>query len=213
VQVHRLLGAILIRGLERGVQPESHITEEHACFERPAIDTRVLTMSYEREPIEATVAELRPRMKNITITFKVLEKGEEREVSSRRDMTTHRVLDAIVGDSTGTVAVPLWDDTIDAVEADKTYLLKNGYTGLFKGNLRLNIGKYGELSDAEEAIEEVNVENDMSAEEHEDFRRRRDYGGGRGGGGYGGDRRGGYGGGRDRRGGGGYGGRDRRRRY
>ncbi|MFW9886313.1 MAG: hypothetical protein ACFFEX_18145, partial [Candidatus Thorarchaeota archaeon] len=93
-----------------------------------------------------------------------------------------------------------------------TYLLKNGYTGLFKGNLRLNIGKYGELSDAEEAIEEVNTDNDMSAEEHEDFRRRRDYGGGRGGGGYGGDRRGGYGG-RDRRGGGYGGGRDRRRRY
>jgi replication factor A1 len=182
-------------------------------------------MSYEREPIEATVAELRPRMKNITITFKVLEKGEEREVSSRRDMTTHRVLDAIVGDSTGTVAVPLWDDTIDAVEPDKTYVLKNGYTGLFRGNLRLNVGKYGELSDAEEAIDEVNTENDMSAEEHEDTRRRGGYGG-RGGGGYGGgggggydrDRRGGGGyggGGRDRRGGGGYGGggRDRRRRY
>ncbi|MHA2193112.1 MAG: hypothetical protein ACXAAR_06750, partial [Candidatus Thorarchaeota archaeon] len=117
------------------------------------------------------------------------------EVSSRRDMTTHRVLDAIVGDSTGTVAVPLWDDTIDAVEADKTYVLKNGYTGLFRGNLRLNVGKYGELSDAE-------------------GRGGGGYGGGRGGGGYGGDRRGGgYGG--DRRGGGGYGGggRDRRRRY
>jgi replication factor A1 len=179
-------------------------------------------MSYDREPIEATIAELRPRMKNITITFKVLEKGEEREVSSRRDMTTHRVLDAIVGDSTGTVAVPLWDDTIDAVEADKTYLLKNGYTGLFRGNLRLNVGKYGELSDAEEGIEEVNTENDMSAEEHEDTRRRGGYGGGRGGyggdrrggGGYGGDRRGGGGYGGDRRGGGGYGGgRDRRRRY
>ncbi|MHA1939355.1 MAG: hypothetical protein ACW97O_14180 [Candidatus Thorarchaeota archaeon] len=165
-------------------------------------------MSYDREPIEATITELRPRMKNITITFKVLEKGEEREVSSRRDMTTHRVLDAIVGDSTGTVAVPLWDDTIDAVEAEKTYVLKNGYTGLFRGNLRLNVGKYGELSDAEEAIEEVNMENDMSAEEHEDDRRRRGYGGGRGGGGYGGGRGGGYGG--DRRGGGGYGGRDRR---
>ncbi|MHA2379348.1 MAG: single-stranded DNA-binding protein [Candidatus Thorarchaeota archaeon] len=173
-------------------------------------------MSYDREPVEATVAELRPRMKNLTISFKVLELGEEREVSSRRDMTTHRVLDAVVGDSTGTVAVPLWDDTIDNIEAGKTYLLKNGYTGLFRGNLRLNIGKYGEVSEAEAAIEEVNTENDMSAEEHEDTRRRRDYGGGRsyggGGGGYGG-RSGGYGD-RDRGGGrGGYGGRDRRRRY
>ncbi len=191
-------------------------------------------MSYDNEPVEATVADLKPRMKNLVISFKVMELGEEREVTSRNDGATHRVLDAIVGDTTGTVAVPLWDDNIDNVEVGSTYLLKNGYTGLFRGNLRLNVGKYGELSDAEEAIEEVNMENDMSAEEHEDTRRRGGYGGGRGGGGggYGGGRGGGGGGyggggggggygggGRDRRGGGGGygGGRDRRggggRRY
>jgi replication factor A1 len=176
-------------------------------------------MSYEeREPIEATVAELKPRMKNVTISFKVVATGEEREVSSRSDGATHRVADATVGDSTGIVQVPLWDSSIDDIEAGTTYTLKNGYTGLFRGNLRLNIGKYGEISEAEEAIEEVNEEIDMSAEEHEDTRRRRSYGGG--GGGYGGGGRsyggggGGYGG-RDRRGGGGGygGGRDRRRRY
>ena len=181
----------------------------------------------EREPIEATVAELKPQMKNITITFKVVEIGEAREVTSRGDGSTHRVADVTVGDSTGIVQVPLWDDTIDSVAAGSTFLLKNGYTGLFRGNLRLNVGKYGELSEAEEAIEEVNMEVDMSAEEHEDDRPRRSYGGGGGrggggggyggrgggGGGYGGDRRGGggggYGGGGRDRGGGG----DRRRRY
>jgi len=140
-------------------------------------------MSYEeREPIEATVAELKPRMKTITITFKVMEVGEEREVSSRRDMTTHRVADALVADATGSVVVPLWDASIDNLTAGNTYVLKNGYTGLFRGNLRLNIGKYGEISDAEEALEEVNTENDMSAEEHEDDRRRGGGGGGGGGG-------------------------------
>lgn len=165
-------------------------------------------MSYEeREPIEATVAELKPRMKNVTISFKVVAIGEEREVTSRSDGATHRVADATVGDSTGVVQVPLWDSSIDDMKAGSTYTLKNGYIGLFRGNLRLNIGKYGEVSEAEEAIEEVNEEVDMSAEEHEDYQRRRSYGGG---GGYGGNR-GGYGG-RDRRDGG-YGGRDRRRRY
>ena len=182
----------------------------------------------EREPIEATVAELKPRMKNVTISFKVVAVGEEREVTSRNDGATHRVADATVGDSTGCVQVPLWDNSLDDVKAGTTYTLKNGYTGLFRGNLRLNIGKFGELAEAEEAIEEVNEEVDMSAEEHEDDRRRRyggggggGYGGGgRGGGGYGGGGRGGggYGGGGDRRGGGGGyggggGGRDRRRRY
>ncbi len=169
-------------------------------------------MSYEeREPIEATVAELKPRMKNVTITFKVVAIGEEREVSSRNDGATHRVADATVGDSTGVVQVPLWDSSIDELQAGTTYTLKNGYTGLFRGNLRLNIGKYGELAEAEAAIEEVNEEIDMSAEEHEDTRPRRSYGGGRGGGyGGGGGGYGGGGGGYDRRGGGGYGGRDRR---
>ncbi len=155
-------------------------------------------MSYEREPIEATVAELRPQMKNLSITFKVMELGEEREVTSRRDDSTHRIAEAIVGDTTGTVAVPLWDGKIDQVEIGETYQLENGYTGLFKGNLRLNIGRYGELKDTDSDIEEVDTENDMSAETHE-RPRRRSYGGG----------------GRDRRGSRSYGGRSRSggRRY
>ena len=175
-------------------------TEAYPCFENLLFaKAREFAMSYDREPIEATVAELRPRMKNITITFKVLEVGEEREVSSRRDLTTHRVLDAVVGDSTGTVQVPLWDETIDTVEVGQTYTLRNGYTGLFRGNLRLNVGRYGELTPADEPIEEVNTEVDMSAEEHEDYRRpRRDFGGSSRSGGYGRSS---------------YGGRDRRRRY
>ena len=120
----------------------------------------------EREPIEATVAELKPQMKNVTVSFKVMEVGEAREVSSRRDGATHRVADAVVADSTGTITVPLWDESIDNITTGNSYLLKNGYTGLFKGSLRLNIGKYGEVSDAESAIEEINSENDMSAAEY-----------------------------------------------
>jgi len=171
-------------------------------------------MGYEeREPIEATVAELKPQMKNVTISFKVISMGEEREIESRNDGTSHRVCDITVGDMSGTVQVPLWDEAIDNIEQGASYNLTNGYTGLFRGNLRLNVGKYGKLEPAEQAIEEVNMEVDMSAEEHEDDRPRRSFGGGGrgGGGGYGGDRRGGGGGGYggDRRGGsgGGYGGR------
>jgi replication factor A1 len=104
----------------------------------------------EREPIEATVAELKPRMKNVTISFKVVAIGEEREVTSRSDGATHRVADATVGDTTGCVQVPLWDSSIDDIKAGTTYTLKNGYTGLFRGNLRLNIGKFGELAEAEQ---------------------------------------------------------------
>ena len=181
-------------------------------------------MGYEeREPIEATVAELKPRMKNVTVSFKVISMGEEREIESRQDGSSHRVCDITVGDTSGTVQVPLWDETIDSIEEGATYNLTNGYTGLFRGNLRLNVGRYGKLEQAEESIEDVNMTVDMSAEEHEDDRPRRSYGGGGGGrgggGGYGGGGRssGGYGGGGGRSSGGysgggsgGYGGRDRR---
>ncbi|MFX1560803.1 MAG: single-stranded DNA-binding protein [Promethearchaeota archaeon] len=162
----------------------------------------------EREPIEAQISELKPRMKSVNISFKVIEKGEVREVTSRADGEQHRVCDTVVGDSTGLVTVPLWDTSIEEVELEKTYRLENGYTTLFQGHLRLNIGRYGTLKEAEDTIEEVNNEVDMSEQEHERRPRyggRRGYGGGGGGGGYG------RGYGRDRRDGGGY--RDRSRGY
>ena len=120
-------------------------------------------MSYDREPVEAVVADLRPFMKSLNITFKVIEKGETREVTSRRDGETHRVLDAIAGDTTGIVVLSLWDDMIETIEADKTYRLEKGYTSLFQGHLRLNIGRYGEIAEAEKPIKEVDNENDLSA--------------------------------------------------
>ncbi len=144
----------------------------------------------EREPIEAQISELKPRMKSVNISFKVIAKGEIREVTSRQDGEQHRVCDTIVGDSSGKVTIPLWDAIIDEVEDEKTYRLENGYTTLFQGHLRLNIGRYGKLNPAEEEITEINDEVDMSEEEHE---RRPRYGGGGGR-----DRRGGGGGYRDR---------------
>lgn len=131
-------------------------------------------MSYEeRTPIEATMAELKPNMKNVTISFKVIEIGDSRDVESRRDNATHSVVDVVVGDSTGIIRMPLWNDAIEMVEDEKTYVLTNGYTTLFKGNLQLSVGRYGKLAESEEAIDEVNMDVDLSLEEHEDTRYRR----------------------------------------
>ncbi len=133
-----------------------------------------------------------------------------------RDGSAHKVCDALVGDETGVVYLTLWDDNITKVNDGDTIRVENGYVTLFKGNIRLNIGKYGKLEPAKEPLTaEVNTENNVSSKAYEQERRPFRGGGGRGrgfgGGGYGGDRRGGSGGGyggRDRRGGGGF--RDRR---
>ena len=118
------------------------------------------------EAVEATIAELKPGMKSVNITFKVMNTSEERSVDSRKTGATYRVVDAQVGDSTGIILMPIWNETIEAIEEGVTYTLSNGYTGLFKGNLRLQLGKFGSIAQAEEPIEEVNTTLDMSAKEH-----------------------------------------------
>jgi replication factor A1 len=162
------------------------------------------------------VSELGPYSKQVNTTVKVVQKGEARETVSRQDGTTHRVLDALVGDESGAIYMTLWDDNIDKVNEGDVVSVKNGYVRPFKGSMRLNIGRYGTLEPAQTPLGDVNTQNNLSDKIVEERPYRPSYGGGRrfGGGGYGGGgyggRGGGYGRGRSRGYGGGRGrGRDR----
>jgi len=162
-----------------------------------------------RQPVEAKAGELTPQSRAVNVTAKVVSKSEIREIPMGRDGSAHKVCDALVGDETGVVYLTLWDDNITKINDGDTIRVENGYVTLFKGNMRLNIGKYGKLEMAKEPLSaEVNTENNVSSKTYEQERRPFRGGGGRGGGrGFGGG--GGYGGGRGGSGGG-YGGRDRR---
>ena len=158
-----------------------------------------------KEPVEAKVGDLTPQSKAVNVTAKVVSKTEIREIPMGRDGSAHKVSDALIGDETGVVYLTLWDDNIEKVNEADTVRIENGYVTLFKGNIRLNIGKYGKLDQAKEPLTvEVNTENNVSSKAYEQERRPFRSGGRGGGRGFGGG--GGYGGGRDRRGGGGYGG-------
>jgi len=148
------------------------------------------------------VETLTPNSRGVNTIVKVVSKGEVRSVTGR-DYSVRRVADALVGDETGCIYMTLWDDKIDSINDEATLNITNGYINLFRGNMRLNIGKYGSYEVAEDApITEVNTENNLSDKRYEQERRfnRGGYGGRDGGGG---GRSGGYGG---RSGGGGYGG-------
>lgn len=123
------------------------------------------------------VEDLRPSLRGINLKVKCGEKREEREVTSRKTGETLRVTEALVGDNTGCVLLTLWNDDIDKAQEDHLYKLENVYTTVFKGSLRLNIGKYGKIEEIEDDEElEINLENNISDKEYEQQRPR--YGGG-----------------------------------
>jgi len=126
------------------------------------------------------VGDLTPNSREVNVTAKVVSKSEVRNITSRRDYSTHRVADALVGDETGCVYLTLWDDKIDQVNEEDTISIQNGYVNLFRGSMRLNVGKYGSLETLEESpISEVNTENNLSDKQYEQERRfppRREYG-------------------------------------
>ena len=154
-----------------------------------------------RQPVDAKISELNPSSRAVNVLAKLMSKSEIRNVAAGRDGEPHKVSDAMVGDETGCIYLTLWDDNIEKVKDGDTVLIKNGYINLFRGNMRLNVGRYGTLEISETPLAgEVNSENNMSTQVYEQPRRpfrggdRRDFGGGRRdfGGGRDRDRRGGY---------------------
>ncbi len=110
------------------------------------------------------VGDLNSYSRRIYTVVKVMSKTEEREVTSRRDMSTHRVAEALVGDETGTVYMTLWDDVLDAVEEGMVLNIKDAYINLFRGSMRLNLGRYGSYDVLDEApFDDVNMDNNLSS--------------------------------------------------
>ncbi len=139
-----------------------------------------------KQPVDVKIGELNPSSRAVNVLAKVLSKSEVRNVAAGRDGEPHKVSDAMVGDETGCIYLTLWDDNIEKVNDGDTVNIKNGYINLFRGNMRLNVGRYGTLEIAETPLAgEVNTENNMSTKVYEQERRpfrgggRGDFGGGR----------------------------------
>ncbi|MHA2075851.1 MAG: single-stranded DNA-binding protein [Candidatus Hodarchaeales archaeon] len=127
------------------------------------------------ELTEKKISDLSPFDRRLLVKFVVVEKTESREITSKKTNEVHTLADIKVGDETGTIILTLWDETIDKVSEGQTYQVKNVYVNVFQENMRLALGKWGSLEDTDETIEldSVNLENDRSAEVHQDTRRRR----------------------------------------
>ena len=126
------------------------------------------------EPL-TKISELNTFSKRVYTVVKVISVGEPREVTFREDDSLHRVADALVADDTGSVYLTLFDQAIDDIDEDSVIRISNGYVRVYRGSMRLNIGRYGSYVTLDEApFADVNLENNLSAMAVEDRPRTRD---------------------------------------
>lgn len=92
------------------------------------------------------IRELRDGMKRVDVVAKVIEKSDPREVHSRFKDTNYNVADAMISDETGTIKLTLWNEQIDQASVNDTIRIENGYVTSFRGEIQLNVGRYGKLS-------------------------------------------------------------------
>jgi len=139
------------------------------------------------------VRDLTPNSKQVNVLAKVLSVGEAKEVMGKFG-DPRKVCEAVVGDDTAVITLSLWNEQIGTIAKDEVILVDNGYVSLVRGHMRLNVGRYGNLSKSTDSVAEINTGLDMSQQEFESERRSFGGGGYRDRGGYGG---GGGGGGRN----------------
>jgi replication factor A1 len=92
------------------------------------------------------IAELRNGDKRVSVEATVLEKGTPRQVHSKFGTETYTVTDAVVGDDSGKIKLTLWNEQIAQVNVNDKIRIENGYVTSFKGEVQLNVGKYGKLT-------------------------------------------------------------------
>ena len=90
------------------------------------------------------VRDLRDGMRRVDAEGEIAEIAEPRTVNLRTGGEA-RVADCMLKDDSGQIKLSLWDDQIDMVKQGSKVRVTNGYKNSFRGELRLNVGKYGRL--------------------------------------------------------------------
>jgi ssDNA-binding replication factor A large subunit len=90
------------------------------------------------------IADLKGEQSRVDIEGEIIEKGETRTVNLRAGGQSN-VADATIRDDSGSIKLTLWGDQIDSVEQGDRIRIENGYTKSFRGEIQLNIGRYGKL--------------------------------------------------------------------
>ncbi|CAJ1341836.1 unnamed protein product [Effrenium voratum] len=113
-----------------------------------------------KKPKFSKVNQVKPEMKGVNLQLKVVKLPEE--VKSHQDWH-----DVVCGDDTGTVTLHLTPHQFLPCEVGGYIRVQNGRSRMKGGYIRLEVDKWGKVSQAEDTKFDVNLKNDISAVEYE----------------------------------------------
>src|SRR5215831_6182568 len=89
------------------------------------------------------IGELKPGMKRVDVRGKIVDVENPRDVQTK--FGPGQVATATLQDESGSVKVTLWNENINKVSVNDTIQIENGYVDSFRGQLQLNVGRYGKI--------------------------------------------------------------------
>jgi replication factor A1 len=84
-------------------------------------------------------------MSHVNIKVKVVSTAEVQQVTTGKGIE-HEIQELKVEDEAGSITLVLWDDKILPLKVGDLLQIENGFVTSFKGDWRINVGKYGEIT-------------------------------------------------------------------
>lgn len=91
------------------------------------------------------IGDLKPGMSSVNIKVTVSEISEPKHVITSKGVE-HEILEAKVEDETGAMMLVLWGEKVFPLKVGDVLQIGNGFVTSFKGEWRINVGKYGEIT-------------------------------------------------------------------
>ncbi|MFQ6080834.1 MAG: hypothetical protein ACE5OW_04095 [Candidatus Bathyarchaeia archaeon] len=91
------------------------------------------------------IRDLKPGMNHVNIRVKVLSISEPKQITTGTGIE-HEILETKVEDETGSIALVLWDEKVIPIKVGDALQIENGFVTSFKGEWRINVGKYGKVA-------------------------------------------------------------------
>ena len=94
---------------------------------------------------QLNIRDLKPGMSSVNIKVTASNISESKQITAGKGVE-REILEVEVKDETGTMTLVLWDEKVIPLKVGDNLRIENGFVTSFKGDWRINVGKYGEIA-------------------------------------------------------------------